>query len=155
MNFFFLYFKYKATVKKQSYIYFRLGVIRYTRRRWGLRQSPEGLQMGRYFSEDSKNKKSVNNFFELFLNLNFFSSQNTSNDEYFFHFFSTYYQFWNIFSYILLSGKISIYLLSIGISTKSDICVIKYNKKYLRVSEANEVPISSHIWVGLSTLNRL
>ena len=25
----------------------------------------------------------------------------------------------------------------------------------LRVSEANEVPISSHIWVGLSTLNRL
>ena len=24
----------------------------------------------------------------------------------------------------------------------------------LRVSEANEVPISSHIWVGLSTLNR-
>ena len=26
---------------------------------------------------------------------------------------------------------------------------------YLRVSEANEVPISSHIWVALSTLNRL
>ena len=25
----------------------------------------------------------------------------------------------------------------------------------LRVSEANEVPISIHIWVGLSTLNRL
>ena len=25
----------------------------------------------------------------------------------------------------------------------------------LRVSEANEVPISSHIWVALSTLNRL
>ena len=27
--------------------------------------------------------------------------------------------------------------------------------KLLRVSEANEVPISSHIWVALSTLNRL
>ena len=25
----------------------------------------------------------------------------------------------------------------------------------LRVSEANEVPISSHIWVGLSTFNSL
>ena len=28
-------------------------------------------------------------------------------------------------------------------------------KYLLRVSEANEVPISSHIWVGLSTLNQL
>ena len=27
--------------------------------------------------------------------------------------------------------------------------------KLLRLSEANEVPISSHIWVGLSTFNRL
>ena len=27
--------------------------------------------------------------------------------------------------------------------------------RWLRVSEANEVPISSHIWVGPSTLNRL
>ena len=33
-----------------------------------------------------------------------------------------------------------------------DVCFLYYD---LRVSEANEVPISSHIWVGLSTLNRL
>ena len=33
--------------------------------------------------------------------------------------------------------------------------ITKVTIKLLRVSEANEVPISSHIWVGLSTLNRL
>ena len=33
--------------------------------------------------------------------------------------------------------------------------LIRGLKLLLRVSEANEVPISSHIWVGLSTLNRL
>ena len=36
----------------------------------------------------------------------------------------------------------------------SELCSLGV-REYLRVSEANEVPISSHVWVGLSTFNRL
>ena len=57
------------------------------------------------------------------------------------------------------SKKIRIYIIYYLILNTATQTFVKSRRKYayllLRVSEANEVPISSHIWVGLSTFNWL